>query len=139
VPVHDVKVGVWCATNVRRIIGTILFDETINSERYVRLILTLFFFFDQLTKDEKTFLHFMQDNATVHTVNSMKVLAEVFGERVVRLGLFPACSPDLNSFQDNNFTVSTNIFSLCIQTFLQDVRPAQKQKVGTSRLYFELR
>jgi hypothetical protein len=54
-------------------------------------------FFDQLTEDEKTYRHFMQENATVHTANnSTNVLAEVFGEQVMSQGLWPACFPDLN-------------------------------------------
>jgi hypothetical protein len=35
-PLHDVKIGVWCAINAHRIIGPVFFQETINSERYVR-------------------------------------------------------------------------------------------------------
>jgi hypothetical protein len=55
------------------------FYETINSECYVRLILT--HLFDQLTEDEKPYGYFMQHNAMSHTANnSMNVLAEVLGE-----------------------------------------------------------
>jgi hypothetical protein len=53
VPLHDVKVGVWCAVNAKRIIGPILYAETINSDRYVRLILTGFF--AQLKEEERLF------------------------------------------------------------------------------------
>jgi hypothetical protein len=95
VPLHDLKVGVWCAISARRIIGPVFFHETINSERYVRLILSPFF--DQLTDEEKSYGHFMQDNATAHTANnSMVALDEVFGERVISRGLWPPRSPDLN-------------------------------------------
>jgi hypothetical protein len=39
----------------------------------------------------------MQIDATAHTGNnSMNVLAETVGERVLRQGLWPARSPDLN-------------------------------------------
>jgi hypothetical protein len=43
VPLHDIKLGVWCAMNAKRIIGPIFYAETINSDRYVGLILTEFF------------------------------------------------------------------------------------------------
>jgi hypothetical protein len=47
---HDVEVGVSCALSVRRIIGPVVYPETINSDRYVRQILQLFF--RQLTYEE---------------------------------------------------------------------------------------
>jgi hypothetical protein len=60
----------------------VFFHETINFKRYVRLILSPFF--DQLTDEEKSYGHFMQDNATAHTANNyMVALDEVFGERVI--------------------------------------------------------
>jgi hypothetical protein len=105
----------------------------------------------------------MQDNAMAHKGNnSMNAWAEVFGEWVISQGLWPAYSPDLNPcdlhlqikciqiilihyknwnkifsrkftlFQNNNSVVR-------LETFFQDMRPAEKQKVGTSRLYFEQR
>jgi hypothetical protein len=50
VPLHDLKVGVWCAISARRITEPVLLHETINSELYVRLILSPFF--DQLTEEK---------------------------------------------------------------------------------------
>jgi hypothetical protein len=45
----------------------------------VRLILSPFF--NQLTDEEKSYGHFMQDNATAHTANnSVVALDEVFGK-----------------------------------------------------------
>jgi hypothetical protein len=38
VPLHDVKIGVWCAISAKRIIVPVFFEETIYSERYARLI-----------------------------------------------------------------------------------------------------
>jgi hypothetical protein len=67
VPLHDVKIRVWCAVIMHRIIGPVFFQETINSEWYVRLISTLFFC--KLTKEEKNYKTFMQDSATVYTNN----------------------------------------------------------------------
>jgi thiamine phosphate synthase YjbQ (UPF0047 family) len=55
------------------------FHETINSKHYVTLVLSPFF--DQLTDEEKSYRHFMQDNATAHTANNtMVALDEVFSE-----------------------------------------------------------
>lgn len=94
-PLHDSKIGVWCAVSENRILGPIFYEETINSDRYVRLILTPFF--EQLVEEEKLHRHFMQDNATAHTANnSMDAIDEIFGERVISRRLWPARSPDLN-------------------------------------------
>jgi hypothetical protein len=80
VPQHDLKVGVWRAIGARRTVEPVSFHETVNSDRYVRLILSPLF--GQLT-DEKSYGHFMQDNATAHTANnSVVALHEAFGERV---------------------------------------------------------
>jgi hypothetical protein len=81
VPLHDLKVGVWSAISAQSTIQPMSFHKTINSERYVRLILTPFF--SQLT-DEKSYGYFMKDNITVHTANnSMVALDEVFSEQVI--------------------------------------------------------
>jgi hypothetical protein len=96
VPLHDVKLGVWCAISARRITGLVIFHEAINSERYVRLILSPFYI--QQTNEEKSYAHFVQDNATAHIANnSMVALDNVFGERIISPGLWPPQSPDLNS------------------------------------------
>jgi hypothetical protein len=83
VPLHDLKVGFWCATSARRTIQPVFFfHETVNSQRYVGLILSPFF--GQLTDEEKSYGHFMQDNATAHSANkSIIALDEVFGERII--------------------------------------------------------
>jgi hypothetical protein len=39
---HPVKVGVWCAVSVRRIVVPVSFNETINCEKYLRLERTAF-------------------------------------------------------------------------------------------------
>jgi hypothetical protein len=41
VPLHPVKVGVWCAVSAR-IVASEVFNETINWERYVQIILGQF-------------------------------------------------------------------------------------------------
>jgi hypothetical protein len=53
VPLHDVKFSVWCAMNTKRIIGPIFYVESMNSDRYVRLIWTKFF--AQLTEGERSY------------------------------------------------------------------------------------
>ena len=85
-PLHDQKVGVWCALSRRRIIGPIFFENTITSERYIHNILEPFF--DQLTEQEKQQGWFQQDDATAHTARvSMAAVGEVFGDRVISRGL----------------------------------------------------
>jgi hypothetical protein len=51
VPLHPVKVSVWCAVSARRIVGPVFFNETINYKRYVWVILRQFF--PELTKEER--------------------------------------------------------------------------------------
>jgi hypothetical protein len=33
-PLHDQKLGVWFAISIRRIVGPLFFEETVNSKRY---------------------------------------------------------------------------------------------------------
>jgi len=60
-PLHD-KVGVWCALSATRIIGTILFLDTINSEGYSRQAPTQFVF--SLSDDENEYRFFQENGAT---------------------------------------------------------------------------
>jgi hypothetical protein len=95
VPLHDQKIGVWCAITASRIVGPIFFYNTINSELYVIEILRPFF--HSITEEEETHGYVMQDGATAHTVTySTHVLNEVFENRLISRGLWPARSPDLN-------------------------------------------
>jgi hypothetical protein len=74
---HNIKVGVWCAVRARRVIGPILFGDTVNSDRYVSDILEPFF--HELTEEETRYSYFQQDSATAHTAcNSMQRLRDVF-------------------------------------------------------------
>jgi hypothetical protein len=43
VPLHNQKIGVWCAITASLIVGPIFFENTVNSERYVTDILRPFF------------------------------------------------------------------------------------------------
>jgi hypothetical protein len=60
-----VKVGVSCALS-GRIVGLVFFNETVNFEWYVQVILRQFF--SQLTEEERLYGWFQQDSATAHTV-----------------------------------------------------------------------
>lgn len=92
-PLHSLKVGVWIAMSRRRIIGSIFFDGTINSERYIDIILSNFV--DQLTDYEKSHSTFQQDGATAHTYNrSLQWLRNIFGDRIISKNLWPPRSPD---------------------------------------------
>jgi len=95
IPLHDQKVGVWCAISRTRIVGPIFFHDTVNSQRYINNILNPFF--GELTDYEKQNGTFQQDNATAHTAHaSIAAIREVFEDRVISRGRWPARSPDLN-------------------------------------------
>jgi hypothetical protein len=51
VPLRDAKIGLWCVISAQRIIRALFFQETLNSEWCVRLILTMSFC--ELMKEEK--------------------------------------------------------------------------------------
>jgi hypothetical protein len=59
-PLHDPKVGVWCGISARRIIGLIFFMDTLNSERYINLILNRIF--PELTEKKRLHSYFQQDS-----------------------------------------------------------------------------
>jgi hypothetical protein len=65
-----------------------------NSKRYC----SMFYDFISLPEEyEITYSCFQQDGATAHTANnSMKLVNEIFGERVISRNLWPPRSPDLN-------------------------------------------
>jgi hypothetical protein len=90
-----VKVGVWCASSARRIVGPVFFKGTINRERYVQVILRQFF--SELTEVERLYGWFQQDSATAHTARmSMQGLSDVFRDRIISSDIWLACTPDLN-------------------------------------------
>jgi hypothetical protein len=90
---HDQKLGVWVAISRRRIVGPLLFEEIANSKRYCSM---LHDFIGLLEEDEITYSWFRQYGATGHTANnSMKLLNEIFGERVISINLWPHHSSDL--------------------------------------------
>jgi hypothetical protein len=79
---------------VESVQGPIIFMDTLNSERYINLILNRFF--PELTGEETLYGYFQQDLAKVHTAgNSVAAISDVFSGRVISEGLWPAHSPDL--------------------------------------------
>jgi hypothetical protein len=46
-----VKVGVWCTVSAGRIVVPVVFNETINCQKYVQVI--LWQFFPELTEEER--------------------------------------------------------------------------------------
>jgi hypothetical protein len=59
---YPVKDSVWCAVSARRIVGPVLFNETIKCERYVHVILRKFF--PELPEEERLYGWFPQESAT---------------------------------------------------------------------------
>jgi hypothetical protein len=66
----------------------VLFKETSNCERYVQVILGQFL--PELTEEHST--AGFKNAARM----SMQVLSDVFGDRIISGGIWPARSPDLN-------------------------------------------
>jgi hypothetical protein len=63
----------------------------------------LYNFICQLEEDEITYSWFQQDGATAHTANnSMKLLNEIFGERVISTNLCPPRSPNFTPPEQQN-------------------------------------
>jgi hypothetical protein len=74
---------------------TCVFNETINCERYVPVILGQFP--SELTEEERPYGRFQQDSATAHIARMpMQALSNVFGVRSISSDIWPAHSPDFN-------------------------------------------
>jgi transposase len=54
VQLHPIKIGVWCPVSARRVVVPVFFNETINCERYVHVILGQFF--PELTEEERLYM-----------------------------------------------------------------------------------
>lgn len=95
-PLHDQKIGVWCAVSGTRIVGPIFFSSIVNTDVYLDILRQ---FNEQLTPQERMQFFFQQDGATCHTSQkSLTRIHEVFTEeRTVSKGLWPPRSPDLSS------------------------------------------
>jgi hypothetical protein len=65
----------------------VFFNETINCERYVRVILGQFF--PELIEEERLYDWFQQGSATAHTArSSMQALSDVFWDRIISCVVF---------------------------------------------------
>jgi inhibitor of nuclear factor kappa-B kinase subunit alpha len=63
--------------------------------RYVQIIIGLLF--PKLTEEERLYGWFQKDSATAHAARvSMQALSDVFGDRIIVSGVWPARSPDPN-------------------------------------------
>jgi hypothetical protein len=73
----------------------VFFNETINYERYVQVILGQFF--SELTEEERLYGWFQQDSATARSADmSIQALSNVFEDRIISSHIWPERSPDLN-------------------------------------------
>jgi hypothetical protein len=80
---------------VRGLLYPCFLKEIINSESYVQDFLGQSS--PELTEAERLYGWFQQDSATAHIARiSMQALSEVFGDRIISSGIWPARSPDLN-------------------------------------------
>jgi hypothetical protein len=96
VPLHDQKIGVWCAVSASRIIGLIFFDTTVNTDVYLQIFEN---FYSKLTESERQQCFFQQDGATCHASHhSLTDIHETFTEeRAVSKGLWQPGSPGFSS------------------------------------------
>jgi truncated hemoglobin YjbI len=86
VSLHYEKVDMWNAVNAEQTTGPIFYAKTINSDTFVRLVVTEFF--TQLTEEEELYSWFQQDSATAHTANNiLAALIGVFSDRIIGRGL----------------------------------------------------
>jgi hypothetical protein len=90
---HDVKV-VWYAINYELNIGLTFHAKIINSQRYVRPILSEFF--AELTDEKKLYAWLENDSAAARTAEDfVAALEEVIGDRIISRGLWSAHLLDL--------------------------------------------
>jgi hypothetical protein len=93
-PLHDERIGAWCAISACRIIGPIFYDSAVNAARYMNNILSPFF--AKLTEGERLYGVFQLDFATAHmSYVSLEALWKVFSDHIISRGLWPPRSPDL--------------------------------------------
>jgi hypothetical protein len=98
-------------------------------------------FIDVLEKDKFSYSWFQQDVATAHTANnSMKLLNEIFGERVISRHLWPPRLPNLTPpdfylwgaaksalYRDRTRTL--NELKTAITAYIRSILQAELQKV----------
>ena len=91
-PLHDLKIGVWCAVSGTRIAGPVFFESTVNTDVYLHILEQLN---DQLTPQDKMQFFFQQNGATCHTSHrSLTRVRHMFTEeRTISKGLWPPRFP----------------------------------------------
>jgi hypothetical protein len=95
-----VKVGVWCAVSARRIVVPVFYNEIINCESYVRVILGQFF--PELTEEERFYDWFQQNKTTAQTARMCKqAFSDLCRGIIISSGIWPARS--LNLYPCNFF------------------------------------
>jgi hypothetical protein len=95
VPLHDQKIGVWCAITASRIVGPIFFFKTLLIQSGMSL--TFFGPFLTVLWKKKRHMVILCKMGLQHTATySIFYLNEVFEDRLISRGLWPARSPDLN-------------------------------------------
>jgi hypothetical protein len=62
VPLHDLKVGVWCEISAGGITGHVFLMQ-----QYMLGVIHMYEIDLQQTDDKKLYRYFMEDNATAHT------------------------------------------------------------------------
>jgi hypothetical protein len=91
-PLHDKRIGVWCAISACRITGRISYNDTVNVARYVNNILSPFFI--ELIEEESLYSVFQQDSATAHNgVYKFGRTVGSFCDRIISHGLWLPHSP----------------------------------------------
>ena len=77
-PLHDLKIGVWCTVSKTKIVGQIFFESTVNTDVYLHILEQ---FNDQLTPQDKMQFFFQQDGTTSHTSHRLlKRVHDMFTE-----------------------------------------------------------
>ena len=96
VPLKDKKVSVLCAISSVRVFAPYFFESTVNSTKFLEMILTFFISRVKKSRDyEKSY--FQQDGATAHTATAVQTyLTDRFGTRFIDKTKWPPRSPDLN-------------------------------------------
>jgi hypothetical protein len=129
VPLHPLKIGVWVAMSRRRIIGPIFFHETINAERYRRLLVDPFL--NQLDDIELTNGYYQQDSATAHTARAtINYLEEFFPGRLISSGLWPSRSPDMTPLDFFLFPYLKNVVFRNPINNLEELQHAIEEAIG---------
>jgi hypothetical protein len=96
VPLHDLKIGVWCAISARKTIQPVSFTkQPIPNVMWDRFCHPSSI--NWLIKRNCTGIYAKQCTHNTHIANnSVVALDEIFGERIISWGMWPPRSPDLN-------------------------------------------